>query len=142
MQPLLAAREPLAVKHGVDVSRANPRNAIALLPRRAKPDGVAAAAEEAGAMPRRQRRRLVEKEQFGPAAAAHHLAPPSPEFANASEPCLARPAPRQRLRCGVVNDTAIAGEQAAMRRRNDVAGRRDAVLQRRSHLRSNYSAAF
>ena len=90
-------------------------------------------------MPRRQRRRLVEKEQFGPAAAAHHLAPPSPEFADASKPRLARPAPRQQGPSrGVVNDAAIAGEQAAMRRRNDVAGRRDAVLQR--HSKPGYSA--
>src|SRR5260370_10230713 len=134
MQPLLAAREPLAVKRGVDVARENTADAIALLPCRAKPERVAAAAEEARAMPRRQRRRLVEKEQFGPAATAHHLAPPSPEFADANKPCLAGPAPPQQgPGRGVMNDAAIAGEQAAMGSGNDVAGGRDAVLQRRSH---------
>ena len=72
-------------------------DAIALLPRRAKPVGVVAAAEEARAMAGRERGGLVEKEQLGPAAAAHHLAPPAPEFADAGEPRRARPAPRQQV---------------------------------------------
>ena len=81
-------------------------------------------------MPGGERGRFIQKEQLGPAATAHHLAPPSPEFADASEPCLARPAPRQRLGCGIVDDAAIAGEKAAMRGGDDFACRRDPVLQR------------
>src|SRR6478672_8794743 len=100
---------------GVDVARQHAPEAVALFPRRAKPDGVVAAAEEARAMSRRERGRLVEKEQLGPAAAAHHLAPASLEFADAGKPCLARPAPRQRLCCGIVDDAAVAGEHPAMR---------------------------
>src|SRR6267142_1021589 len=103
------------MKHRVDVARQNTPDAIACFPRRAKPDGVVAAAEEARAMSRRERSRLVEKEQLGPAAAAHHLAPAAFEFAKASEPRLARPAPRQRLGRGIVDDAAIAGEHPAMR---------------------------
>src|SRR5258705_9790041 len=118
------------MKHRVDVARQNTPHAIALLPRRAKPDGVVAAAEEARAMPCRERGRLVEEEQLGPAAAAHHLAPASLEFADASEPRLARPAPRQGLRSGIVDDAAIAGEHPAMRGSDDVACWRDPVLQR------------
>src|SRR5882672_10839687 len=131
MQPLLRPREPLAVKHGVDIARENMRDAIALFPRGTKPVGVIAAAEEARAVPRGQRGRLVEKEQLGPAASAHHLAPASPEFADAGKPRLARPAPRQQgLGCGVMNDAAIAGEQSAMPGGDDVACGSDAVLQR------------
>ena len=130
MQPLLAALQPLAMQHGVDLARANVRNAIALLPRRAKPVGVVAAAEEARAMAGRERGRLVEKEQLGPAPPAHHLAPPAPEFADAGDPRRARPALLQQgLGRGIVDDAAIAGEQAAMRGGDDVAGGRDAVLQ-------------
>ena len=77
----LAAFEPLPVQHRVDLARENVADAIALFPRGAKPVGIVAAAEEARPMPRRERGRLIEKEQLGPAAAAHHLAPPSPEFA-------------------------------------------------------------
>src|SRR6266704_3077669 len=108
VQALLRPGEPLAVKHRVDIARENIRDAIALLPRGTKPVGVISAAAEARAMPRGQRGGLVEKEQLGPAATAHHLTPPSPEFADASEPCLAHPAPRQQgLGCGVMNDAAI-----------------------------------
>src|SRR5882724_140658 len=135
MQPLLRPREPLAVKHGVDVARENIGHAIALFPGGAKPVGVVAAAEEARPVPRGERGCLVEKEQLGPAVTTHHLAPPSLEFADASEPRLAGPAPRQqRLGCGVMNDAAIAGEHSAMRCRDDVACRSDPVLQRHSHL--------
>src|ERR1700730_5200073 len=129
MKPLLAMIQPLAMQHDVDVVGENFCNTVALFPCRAKPVGVLAAAEEARAMARREGCGLVEKEQFGPAAPAHHLAPASPEFADASEPRPARPAPRQRFGGGIVNDAAIAGEHPAMRRGDDVAGRRDAVLQ-------------
>src|SRR6202158_4957817 len=135
MHPLLAARKPLAVKHGVDVAREDFSDAITLLPGSAKAVGIVATAEEARAMPGRERRRLVEKEQLGPAAAAHHLAPPPPEFADASEPRLARPAPRQQgLRFGIVDNAAVSGEHATVQRGDDIAGRRDPVLQR--HLSS------
>src|SRR5229473_1028701 len=118
------------MKHGVDVARQYAPDAVAFFPRRAKPVGVVATAEEAWAMSRRERGRLVKKEQRGPAAASHHLAPPAFEFADASEPRPAGPAPRQGFRCGVVDDAAIAGEQSAMRGSDDVACWRDPVLQR------------
>src|SRR5712671_1971894 len=131
MQALLAAFQPLAVKHGVDIARVNMRDAIALFPGGAKPVGVVAAAEKARAVPRGERGGLVEKEQFGPAATTHHLAPASPEFADAGKPRLARPAPRQQgLGSGVMNDAAIAGEQSAMRGGDDFACGSDPVLQR------------
>src|SRR6266566_9251318 len=130
------------MKHGVDVARQHAPDAVALLPRRAKPAGGVAAAEEARAVSRRERGRLVEKEQLGPAAAAHHLAPPALEFTDASEPRLASPSPRQGFRYGVVDDAAVAGEQSAMRGSDDVACWRDPVLQRRSHFRPNFSAVI
>jgi hypothetical protein len=55
VQPLPAAIQPLAVKHGVDIVRQNISDAIALLPRGAKAVGVVAAAEETWAMPGRER---------------------------------------------------------------------------------------
>jgi hypothetical protein len=130
VQPFLSACKPLAVQYRVDVTRENARNPIPPLPGPAKPVGIVAAAEEARAVPGRERGGLIEKEQFGPTAAAHHLAPPAAELTDAGEPRLARPAPRQRFGCGVMNDAAIAGQHAAMRGGDDVAGRRDAILQR------------
>jgi hypothetical protein len=130
MQPLPAALQPLAMQHGVDLARANVGHAVALFPAATKAVGIIAAAEEARAMAGGERGGLVEKEQLGPAPAAHHLAPPSPEFADAGDPRRARPALlQQRFRRGVVDDAAVAGEHAAMRGGDDVAGGRDAVLQ-------------
>ena len=121
VQSFLAAVEPLAMQHRVDVGRAKIGGAIALLPRRAKPVGVVAAAEEARAMTGRERGGFIEKEQLGPAPAAHHLAPPSPEFADAGQPRRARPALfQQGLGGGIVDDAAVAGEQAAMRIGDDL----------------------
>src|SRR6476619_4121985 len=124
------------MQYCVDVARQHAPEAIALLPRRAKPLGVVAAAEEARAMACRKRGRLVEEEQLGPAAAAHHFAPAAPEFAEASKPRLARPAPRQRLGRGIVDDAAIAGGHPAIRRCDDFACWRDPVLQ---HPSPSYS---
>src|SRR5438552_14288929 len=121
MPPLLSPGEPLAIKPRVNVARQHAPDAVAILPRCAKPVGVVAAAEEARAMSRRQCSCLVEEEQLGPAAAAHHLAPAASEFADASEPRPARPAPRPRLRSGIVDDAAVAGEHPAMRRGDDFA---------------------
>src|SRR5476649_2619974 len=120
MQPLVAAIQSLAMQHFIDFRCAQAAYAIAPFPRGAKPQRVGAAAKEAWPVPRRERGRLVEKEQLGPAAAAHYGATPAPEFADAGNPGLGGPAlAQQRLRCWVVNDAAIAGEQSAMPRRDD-----------------------
>jgi hypothetical protein len=80
-------------------------------------------------MPCRERGRFIEEKQLGPAPAAHHLAPPSPEFAEADEPCRVRPALFQQGLCaGIVDDAAIAGEQATVRIGDDVARGRDPIL--------------
>src|SRR6185312_180874 len=93
------------------------------------------AAEEAGAMAGGEGGGFIEEEQFGPAARCHHLAPPSPEFADAGNPGRARPALLQkRPGGGIMDDAAIAGEQAAVRGGDDVAGWRDAVLQGHSRF--------
>src|SRR6185312_1505018 len=136
MQPLLTAFETLTMQCGVKLPRTNAFHAIALFPRRSKTVGVVAAAEETWAMPGGECGRLGEKEQFCPTPAAHHLAPPAPEFADAGDPCRARPAFfQQGLRRGIVDDAAIAGEHSAMRRRDDVAGGCDAVLEGHIDLR-------
>src|SRR6266436_2246312 len=136
MQPLLSSRQPLPVQHRVNVAREDRPGAVTLLPRRAKAIGVVAAAKETWPMPGGEGCRLVEKEQLGPASAAHHLAPPSPEFADAGEPGRAGPAfLQQGFGCGIMDDAAIAGEQAAMRGGDDVACRRDPVLQRHEKAR-------
>src|SRR4051812_37891262 len=104
------------MQHGVDVAREGGSNTIALLPRCAKPVGIVAAAEETGTMAGRERGRFIEKEQLGPAPPAHHLAPPALELADAGDPRWGGPAPlQQRLGCGIVDDAAVAGEQASMR---------------------------
>src|SRR6185437_4744136 len=131
MQPLPAVVQPLAMQYRIHLRRQNVSDAIAPLPRRAKPVGVIAAAIEAWAMAGGERGGLVEEEQLGPAPAAHHLAPPSPEFADTRQPCRARPALFQQCFAGgVVDDAAVAGEQAAMRVCDDLSKGRDAVLQR------------
>src|SRR3954470_15844140 len=107
MQSLLARREPLRVKHGVDIARENFPHAIALLPRRAEPVGVLAAAEEARAMPGGQRRGLIEKEQFSPATTGHYVAPLAPELADASEPGPAAPASGEGFSRGIVDDAPM-----------------------------------
>ncbi len=127
----LAAGEPLPVQYRVDLARQLIIHTVAFLPRRAKAVRVLAPAVEARTVPGRECGRLIEKEQLGPAAAAHHLAPAPAEFADASEPGRGRPAfSEQRPGRGVVDDAAIAGEQPAVRGGDDLARRRDTVLQR------------
>jgi hypothetical protein len=89
-----------------------------------------APAEEAGPMPGRESRGLVEKEQLGPALAGHRFPAPTFVFADTDDPGLRGPAPlEQGPRRGIVNDPAVAGEQAALGNGNDLAVRRDAILQ-------------
>lgn len=108
--------------------------------------GPLAPAEEAGPMPGRERGHLVQEKQFGPAGfaprlvvalpvAAHRLAPHIAEFADADDPGVQRPAFfQQRLRFGVMNDAAIAHEQAALRHGVDDAERVDPILEWHSFL--------
>src|SRR3546814_14104155 len=73
--------------------------------------GVGAAAVEAGTVAGSQGGRLVEEEQLGPAAPAHDVAPHVAERAQAHDPGLGGPAPRQQCPGGgVVDDAAVAGE--------------------------------
>jgi hypothetical protein len=131
MQSLLSTIEPLAMQHGVVVSRQDLRNTVAFFPRRPKSVGIIPAAVEAWPMAGRKRSGVVKEEQLGPAAATHHLAPSPPELADARQPRRARPAfAQQRPGRGVMDDTAIAGEHAAMRIDDDISKRRDPVLQR------------
>ena len=112
-------------------------DAIALFPCGAKAVGIVAAAIETGAMPCCECGGFIKEEQLGPASAAHHLAPPSPEFADTGQPCRARPAfSEQGFGGGIVDDAAVAGEHAAMRCGDDVTGGSDAILQRHSVRRS------
>ena len=135
MQPFCLPVQSFGVQHLIHLRRAHSAEAVPLLPRRAKSVGVVAAAVEARAVSGRERGRLIEKEQFGPAPRGHHVAAAAAEFANASDPRLAAPAPvQQRLRRRIMDDAAIAGEQAALRRRDDLAGRRDTILQRRPQV--------
>src|SRR5580693_3081625 len=131
MPPLFPTGQPLAMQHRIDLVGALTADAIARFPRRAKTVGVLAAAVEAGTVSGRECGGFIEKEQLGPASAAHHLAPAPAEFADAGQPGGGRPAlVQQGLGRGVVDDAAVAGEQPAMRRRDDFSGWRDAVLQR------------
>ena len=81
-------------------------------------------------MTRRERDRFIQEEELGPTAAAHHLAPPPLIVADTDEPCLGRPALlEQRLGRRVVNDAAVAREEAPLRYRDNVAERAYSVLQ-------------
>src|SRR3981189_2200401 len=100
MQSLGPPLQPLMMQCRVDVARANIGDAIALLPGCAKRLRVGATTIETWPMAGRERGRFGETKQVGPAAPAHRLAAAAAEFANAGDPGLARPAPRQRLGCG------------------------------------------
>ena len=86
-------------------------------------------------MPGGQRGHLVEEEQLGPAraasaVAAHRLAPPPLEVAEQMiQAFVDQRLLEQRPRRRIMDDAAIAGEQAARRHGVDVAERVDAVLQ-------------
>jgi hypothetical protein len=79
---------------------------------------------------RRQRRRLVEEEQFGVAAGRHRRAAPVPEIERAGDPGPVLPAAPAEAALAVVEDAAIAHQRATGGIGDDVARRRDAVLQR------------
>ena len=122
MQPLAAMIQPLVMQYAIDITSANRRHAIALLPRRAKATRVLAPAEEAGTVARGERGGLVEKEQFGPAPLRHHVAAAAAELQDAGQPHRRRPALSQEsFSRRIMDDAAIADKEPAMRRRDDVA---------------------
>jgi hypothetical protein len=77
----------------------------------------------------RQRRRLVQEEQLGVPARRHHGAAPAFEVEQADDPAIDR---------GITNDvpvrvmqqTAVAHQRAPRVDRDELAGRRDAILER------------
>lgn len=73
---------------------------------------------------------FVEEEQFRIAPWRHDVTMPSAKFQPADQPGLQRPAPRAELPVFVMQDAAIAHEAAAFGNGDDIAQRRDAVLQR------------
>ena len=116
MQPLSAAVQPFPMQHRVDVPRANvftplpashaARNRLASSRRQKKQGRWPAASAVASSR----------KEQFGPAARRPSPCAAIPELADAGDPGRARPALlQQRLGRGIMDDAAIAGEQAAVR---------------------------
>src|SRR5262245_62627000 len=82
-------------------------------------------------MSRRQRRCLIEKKQFRVTVGLHHgRAMTALELEHAGDPLPARPAaPSQRAVGQVKSTTAIAHQQTTVRRGDDVALGRDAVLE-------------
>jgi len=121
VQPLVAAVEPLALKHRVDIACGeHPRRRCAL-PRGAKPVGVVAAAEETRTMPTRAR--LPRRERTAhPAARAHqpwrrHPLNSQRQVSHAFWPS----AVSATSWFWIVNDAAIAGKHAAMRGGDDFA---------------------
>ena len=82
-------------------------------------------------MTRRERGGLVEEEQLRPAPAAHDLPTHAAELAGADDPGLVSPAPpEQRTGRRVMDDAAIAHEEAALRDGDDFTEWRDPVLKR------------
>src|SRR5690606_16716369 len=79
---------------------------------------------------------LVKEEELGVAVRLHHLAMAALERQHAGDPGAARPAASAEALLGVVQPpAAVAHQRPALRRGDDLAERRDAVLQR------HYSAA-
>ena len=94
--------------------------------------GIAAPALEAGAMARGQRRCFVEEEQLGVPVGLHHGGAVTPlELEDAGDPLPGRPAAGAEGSVGEVEGAAaVAHHQAAVRRGDDLALRRDTVLER------------
>ncbi len=96
-------------------------------------------AKEAGAVAGGEGDGLIQKEQFCPAPPAHHRSATPLVVAGADQPSLAGPAPdKERLRLWIVNDTAVAGEKAALRDGDDLAKRGDAILKRHDLSESDF----
>ena len=75
-----------------------------------------------------QRRCFIQEKEFGPAVRLHYLAMPSAKFRAACNPASNLPGSNDSTRI-VVQHAAIPHNQAATGQRNDVAERRDPVLQ-------------
>jgi hypothetical protein len=84
----------------------------------------------------RERGRLVEEEELGEASRLQQRVPaPAAELEPAGDPALRRPAPADPPG-GVVQAAAVAVDEAARRIGDQLAERRDPVLQRHSLNRS------
>ncbi len=131
MQAPGSPRQPLVVQHRVHLAGARRLDALPFGPGTPERGCRVAAAEEARPMAGGEGRRLVEEKQFGPALRRHHVAAAAAKVAGADDPRLGGPAPPQQcLARGIMDDATVAGEQALVGRRNDVAERGDAILQR------------
>lgn len=128
---------PFGVQQAVDLRRRCSGKTVAPGEEPLEISRSVAPAIEAGPVARSQRRHLVEEEEFGPACspgrtvAPHRLPPRSVRvFQCADDPRFGRPPSRKkRLRRWIVNDAAIACEETPRRRRDDLTGGVDPVLQ-------------
>jgi hypothetical protein len=78
-----------------------------------------------------QGRRLIQKKQLGPTAGLHDSTADVPPLENADQPRPTGPATfQQRPGLRIVDDAAISGKEPSLGRRDDVAHRRDAILER------------
>src|SRR6478609_8058877 len=136
MPPLGAAIEPLGVQHQVHLIGAGSSQKLKRpLPRRSKRFRILAPAFEAGPVASGERGHLVHKKQLG-VIAAPDVALAALEIQHAADPLPRRPAPAgQLLVVGVEASAAIAQEQAARGRSEQLAKRIDAVLQGHIDLR-------
>src|SRR5690349_19161211 len=92
---------------------------------------INAAALETGAMPGSKRSHLVEEKQVGVAGRPPHIVAPPFELEHAADPLARSPAPLpQTLVITMEAPAAVAEHRAARRRRDQLAERRDAILQR------------
>ena len=121
--------DPLAVELRVDRVGSD-LTRMQLGPDRGEAVVVLAAAERAWAMPGCERRRLVEEEQLGEAARLQECATlPAAELEPTGDPAPAGIAPPNAAGL-VVQATSISVDKAAGGIRDEVAERRDPVLQR------------
>ena len=95
-------------------------------------------AERTGPMPGRQRRRLIHEEKLGIGVRLHDLAMPSFESEHAGDPMGMTPARRVQALVGVMQNAAIAHEQAALGHGDDVALGCDAILQRHGRSQADF----
>src|SRR5262245_5692192 len=115
MNFFLSTAQAFFVQDRIDLPGARVGNLLRACPGGGERGRRGTPAIEAGPVPGGQRDRFVEEEQLGPAAPPHDLAANAAELELADDPGLVSPAAAEQLAGGgVVQDAAIAGEQASL----------------------------
>ena len=131
-----AAVQTLGVQHRIDFIDAGDASK-ARFPQRAKALIIGVSTLRARTMAGGERRRFIQEEKFGVRARLHNRTMPPAELDQAGNPALHLGLSHDAAAI-IVQDAAIAHHQPAPRQGEDLAVRRDAVLQRHRSLQKRF----